>query len=232
MGRYQLAGTLMGLCGTVVLVAGTTLSYSSQHVLGYVMAIAAAVVWALYSLLTKRLPAFPTAAVGGFCLTSGIIALLIVAGRENTVHDLYIIQTHDWLWLLAMGMGPLGIAFYCWDAALKHGEPAVIAAVASPPAVDGLAAGGVAPEHPYCSAYCSSSAVQFSADGPGERVQWHHLVHLSGNSRGTFSTDPIKTCLQAVHATAIAVGNDFTEARPQTGLPPGDAGGADRSRSA
>ena len=42
---------------------------------GYLLAAAAALAWACYSLLTKRLPPFPTGAVGGFCLVSGLLSL-------------------------------------------------------------------------------------------------------------------------------------------------------------
>jgi drug/metabolite transporter (DMT)-like permease len=33
------------------------------------------------------------------------------------------IRTADWLLLLVLGVGPLGGAFYLWDAALKIGDP-------------------------------------------------------------------------------------------------------------
>jgi drug/metabolite transporter (DMT)-like permease len=33
------------------------------------------------------------------------------------------ISTADWLLLLVLGVGPLGGAFYLWDAALKIGDP-------------------------------------------------------------------------------------------------------------
>ena len=32
------------------------------------------------------------------------------------------LSAHDWTLLAAMGLGPLGGAFYLWDAALKRGD--------------------------------------------------------------------------------------------------------------
>jgi drug/metabolite transporter (DMT)-like permease len=86
---------------------------------GYLAALAAAVVWALYSVLTRRVAAFPTAAVGLFALISGVLALLCHAWLEPAVE-----LGRRELWLLTLtGLGPLGAAFYLWDAALKRGDP-------------------------------------------------------------------------------------------------------------
>jgi drug/metabolite transporter (DMT)-like permease len=85
---------------------------------GYVAAAASACVWATYSLLTQRV-AFPTAAVGVFGLTSGLLSLACHALLEPAVE----LDTHALLRIAALGLGPLGGAFYLWDAALKRGDP-------------------------------------------------------------------------------------------------------------
>ena len=74
--------------------------------------------WARYSLLTQRVPAFPTAAIGVFGLVSGVLSLACHAALEAPVH----LTTTDWGLIGAMGLGPLGAAFYLWDAALKRGD--------------------------------------------------------------------------------------------------------------
>ena len=85
---------------------------------GYVWALAAAFVWASYSLMTQRVAGFTTAALGLFGLVSGLLALLChVALVPATA-----LSSIDWLYLIAMGLGPLGAAFYLWDAALKLGD--------------------------------------------------------------------------------------------------------------
>ena len=100
---------------------------------GYLLAAAAALVWASYSLLTKRLPPFPTGAVGGFCLVSGILSLGLYflgangsAGRHARARSL---RLSTGSFLCCLGLGPMGGAFYAWDAALKRGDPRVIGAL-------------------------------------------------------------------------------------------------------
>ena len=85
---------------------------------GYGAAAASACVWATYSLLTQRVAAFPTAAVGVFGLASGLLSLACHALLEPAVD----LDTHALLLIAALGLGPLGGAFYLWDAALKHGD--------------------------------------------------------------------------------------------------------------
>ncbi len=86
---------------------------------GYLPALAAAFIWASYSLLTRRVRRFPTAAVGLFGLVSGVLALLCHAAFEPATP----LSPRDMLLIGAAGLGPLGAAFYLWDAALKRGDP-------------------------------------------------------------------------------------------------------------
>lgn len=73
----------------------------------------------MYSLLTRRVPPFPTVAVGLFGLVSGVLALLCHALLESPVA----LAPRDWALVAVMGLGPLGAAFFLWDAALKRGDP-------------------------------------------------------------------------------------------------------------
>ena len=87
--------------------------------IGYLFAFAAAIIWATYSLLTTKLRSFPTSAIGLFGLVSGLLAL----GAHFVLEDPAVISGSDWLLLIVLGLGPLGGAFYFWDAALKIGDP-------------------------------------------------------------------------------------------------------------
>ena len=93
---------------------------------GYLAALGSAFIWATYSLATRRLvdrgQGFPTAAIGLFGLVSGGLSLLCHALLEPPVA----LDARDGLLLTAMGLGPLGAAFYLWDAALKRGDPRTI----------------------------------------------------------------------------------------------------------
>jgi drug/metabolite transporter (DMT)-like permease len=77
------------------------------------------VIWATYSLATTRVPIFPTPAIGLFALVSGLLAL----GAHFLFEPAATISSSDWVLLVLLGAGPLGGAFYLWDAALKIGDP-------------------------------------------------------------------------------------------------------------
>ncbi len=85
---------------------------------GYVPALGSAFIWASYSLMTRRVPHFATAVVGLFGLVSGVLALLCHLVFEPDVS----LSGRDWLLIVLTGLGPLGAAFYLWDAALKRGD--------------------------------------------------------------------------------------------------------------
>lgn len=117
--RYVLAA-LSGFAGAVLAITsgGAGFGFSSIE-LGYFFALAAAVIWATYSLATTKVPRFPTPAIGLFALVSGVLAI----GAHFLFEPAASISTADWLLLLVLGVGPLGGAFYLWDAALKIGDP-------------------------------------------------------------------------------------------------------------
>jgi drug/metabolite transporter (DMT)-like permease len=87
--------------------------------IGYLFALAAAVIWATYSLLSTKLPPFPTSAIGLFGLVSGLLAI----GAHFVLEHPAVISGGDWVLLVILGLGPLGGAIYFWDAALKIGDP-------------------------------------------------------------------------------------------------------------
>lgn len=85
---------------------------------GYLYALIAAVIWATYSLGTKAVGNFKTAAIGSFGFVAGILALV----THFLVEPAASIAGIDWVWLVGLGLGPLGGAFYLWDYALKNGN--------------------------------------------------------------------------------------------------------------
>jgi drug/metabolite transporter (DMT)-like permease len=117
--RYVLAA-ISGFAGAVIAITynGSGLESLSIEV-GYFFALAAAVIWATYSLATTKVPSFPTPAIGLFALVSGVLAI----GAHFLFEPAAAISSSDWLLLVVLGAGPLGGAFYLWDAALKIGDP-------------------------------------------------------------------------------------------------------------
>ncbi len=93
---------------------------------GYVAALGSALIWATYSLGTRRLAdegaQVPTSAIGLFGAVSGLLALACHVWFEPTVK----LGLRDGLLIVVTGLGPLGVAFYLWDRALKLGDPRTI----------------------------------------------------------------------------------------------------------
>mgnify|MGYP006151615529 FL=1 len=108
---------LLGFGGAAMAIAGGR-ELSGTLAWGYLPALAAAFIWATYSLLTKRVAAFPTTAIGLFGLVSGVLSLLCHVALEPAAS----LQPRDWALLAAMGLGPLGASFFLWDNALKLGD--------------------------------------------------------------------------------------------------------------
>ena len=108
---------LLGFGGAAIAIAGGR-ELSGTLAWGYLPALAAAFIWATYSLLTKRVAAFPTTAIGLFGLVSGVLSLLCHVALEPAAS----LQPRDWALLVAMGLGPLGASFFLWDKALKLGD--------------------------------------------------------------------------------------------------------------
>lgn len=121
----HVVAALIGFAGAAVVILGqadagadAAAAGSVGRAWGYVAAVAAAFMWASYSLLTRRVPAFPTAAIGTFAWVSGLLALLCHALMEPSVS----LSLRDWALIGLMGLGPMGAAFFLWDKALKTGD--------------------------------------------------------------------------------------------------------------
>ena len=107
-----------GFIGAAIAILGSG-SSGAGWAWGYIPALGSAFIWASYSLLTRRVTPFPTAAIGLFGLVSGVLSLLCHWALEPPAN----LSPVDWLLIVAMGLGPLGAAFFLWDRALKLGDP-------------------------------------------------------------------------------------------------------------
>ena len=116
---WHLLGGAAGLCGTVLLVTGGRgVALDLAHLPGYAMALAAALVWSSYSVLSRRFGEVSSDAVGGFCGVTAVLAAICHSLLETTV----VPEPGEWLAVLALGLGPVGAAFFLWDHGVKHGS--------------------------------------------------------------------------------------------------------------
>ena len=118
----HVAGALCGLAGTALIVSGRGggLHLDGGNLPAYGAALAAALIWGAYSVLSRRFGSVPTEAVSGFCLVTALLGLTgHLLFEEATVWPQEML---GWLALLALGIGPDGLAFFVWDHGMKRGD--------------------------------------------------------------------------------------------------------------
>ncbi|MHA6685888.1 aromatic amino acid exporter YddG [Mesorhizobium sp. A556] len=122
----HVAGALLGLAGTMLIVTkGGGLAFDSRYVFGYAMAAVCAVLWASYSLLSRRFAEVPTSIVTWFCAATAVLSLLCHLALEQTVWPE---NAGQWLAVAGLGLMPVGAAFYAWDIGVKRGNIQVLGA--------------------------------------------------------------------------------------------------------
>ena len=109
---------VVGFAGAAVAILGAASDVQAAWSWGYLPALGSAFIWSTYSLGTRRVTAFPTAAIGLFGLVSGLLSLACHFALEPATA----LSGQDWALIAVMGLGPLGAAFFLWDRALKLGD--------------------------------------------------------------------------------------------------------------
>ena len=126
LGWWHIAGAMLGLFGVVLIVSsGAPSSGTNTSWFGYVAAAAAAFVWATYSVLSRLISFITTHAITLFCGLTAIGATLAHLAFETSVMPS---GTGQWMAILALGLGPVGGAFYLWDFGMKHGDIRILGA--------------------------------------------------------------------------------------------------------
>jgi drug/metabolite transporter (DMT)-like permease len=126
LAAHHIIGALLGLAGTVLLLSGNSGGgFAPAQIPGLAAAFVAAFVWAAYSVMSRKLKAVPTDAVAGFCLATALLAALVHGMVETTVWPE---TSGQWLAIIALGVGPVGAAFFTWDIGMKRGDIRVLGA--------------------------------------------------------------------------------------------------------
>jgi drug/metabolite transporter (DMT)-like permease len=115
----HIVGCLLGLCGIVLIALSKGASNpDSAYIIGYIFSFLAAVVWASYSILLKRTP-YPTGAftgcISGACMVGMTLLHLLL---ETSI----MITQEQWLPILLIGLGSLGVSYYCWNYGTQYGD--------------------------------------------------------------------------------------------------------------
>jgi drug/metabolite transporter (DMT)-like permease len=117
---WQLLGALLGFAGVVVILfQAKSAALGSGPLTGYLAAFAAALIWSTYSVASRLYAGVPTLAVMG---TSAVTALAAAAVSFSFETWVWPAGPAQWLAVFLQGVGPVGLAFYSWDRAMKHGH--------------------------------------------------------------------------------------------------------------
>lgn len=117
---YNIIGTFLGLVGAVVLIlcknGFTKINFDFHE--GYIYAIISAILWASYSVLSRKFASVPTAIISAFCLIVAIMSFCTHFIFEITV----VPSAKELFFAFLLGLGPVGGAFYVWDIGMKKGD--------------------------------------------------------------------------------------------------------------
>lgn len=115
----HILGALLGFAGAALLISGGGGEINGQWALGYALAFACALTWSGYSVLSRRLGAAPSEVVTLYCLGAALLSAIAHLALEQTVWPQ---DSLGWSSTIALGIGPVGLAFYVWDIGMKRGN--------------------------------------------------------------------------------------------------------------
>lgn len=118
----HLAGATIGLVATLLLVSGG-LSAGAGLAPGHIFAALGAFVWASYSVASRRFAAVPSESLCMTMLGCAVLAFLCHAAFETT---LWAPTVTEWIGILGLGLGSIGLAFVVWDIGMKQGDVALL----------------------------------------------------------------------------------------------------------
>ncbi len=123
---HHVLGVVLGFAGAALVISKGNLGGIGQSLtLGHALAFVCALIWGLYSVLSRSLKEVPTRAVAGFCMVTGVLALIAHLATEATVWPQ---DAGSWLAIIMLGMFPVGLAFFTWDYGVKRGDILILGA--------------------------------------------------------------------------------------------------------
>ncbi len=112
-------GALVAFAGAALIVLRGGGPETAALLPGFGVAFAFALVWGGYSVLSRRLGAIPTESVAVFCLAAALLSGAAHLALETT---LWPVGLTGWAAVAALGIGPVGLAFFVWDIGMKRGD--------------------------------------------------------------------------------------------------------------
>ncbi|ODP34539.1 DMT family transporter [Pandoraea sp. ISTKB] len=138
--RISLLHVFSALCGfagaAACMISGP--AFSSSTWAGFTLAGVSGLIWAYYTVWSRKRCSVPTSTVALYCVLAGGLALGLHAGLQSgsggdgttSMFGLADLSLRQWATLAFLALGPLGGTFYMWDFAIKRGRPNQIAILA------------------------------------------------------------------------------------------------------
>ena len=117
--RLHVVGALLAFAGAAMIVLQGAAAFQATALPGLGLAFLASITWAGYSVLSRRLGHVPTEAVSVFCLATALLSAIAHVLLEQTIWP---IGGYGWGSVIALGLGPVGLAFFTWDIGMKRGD--------------------------------------------------------------------------------------------------------------
>lgn len=117
--RGHVAGAVIALAGAAIIVLTAKSGPGGTNLPALGLAFLCALTWAAYSVLSRRLGRVPTETVTVFCLATAALSALAHIAFETTVWPQGAL---GWGSVAALGVGPVGLAFFTWDIGMKQGD--------------------------------------------------------------------------------------------------------------
>lgn len=115
----HIVGAVLAFAGAALIVLRGAEGLQASALPGLALAFVCAVTWAVYSILSRRLGDVPTETVVVFCLATAALSGVAHLALEQTIWPA---SPWGWLSIAALGVGPVGLAFFTWDIGMKRGD--------------------------------------------------------------------------------------------------------------
>ena len=117
----QILGLTIAMVGVVFFVSkGHPEQLSLGNNLGDVLAFVSVITWSIYTIMTKaRLGRYDPLAVSAIHMYLGFVFFSLV-GIWGIPARVGVLDLHDWVVIIAIGVIPSGLAYYWWNAGLKR----------------------------------------------------------------------------------------------------------------
>lgn len=143
----HLVGAVIAFIGTGIMLqskgyAGDSQINESYNWTGYAAAFACAFIWSGYSVANRRYQSVPSSAVLWYCLLTTLLAGVSHLVLEEPFFEglfsekpFFEGQSESfpittWIAILGLGLGPVGVAFFCWDFGVKKGNLSLLGVLA------------------------------------------------------------------------------------------------------